>query len=971
MKYFLLGLFCNLIIVLPLVAHDFVSVGLRNQTQLPMSQVYRVFKDSEGYIWYGTQGGGICRDDGYTVEVFRSDYKTPGLLESNWITCITEDNGQRIWFGTRRGLYILDKKTYQVAKLSDSEIEKWTIDAIQATANGEIWVSAQNLLLRYDSTEKKLGSYSVKWHGESRKTSQIFEDSFHNIWIVQWRGGVFRFDRQKNEFVVYPWNVSVSPTYIVQDSESNDYLISTWGRGIVRFNPHARDESKMFVHQSLGVGENEYSKRHIFELSLDSSHNVLWTLTSDNIYGYSISGKRDFLPVDLSNSLPSGKKLLNQVLSDKQGHLWVACDYPYSFVVSSHPGKNQFNSVPQIEEMAGFPVSPVVFAQTGGSYWFWQRRAGLYHYNPQSEKLVSVSHLSEFIKRKKSPLIERVENGTGIYTILDDISVVQLDYANDKVLGPITIVELPSEERAHILHADKHSNLWIGTSKGLFKCDLRTKQLSSYSSDIGVVNDIVTTSDKSVFLATEAHGLCQAFSDGTIKGFGRNENFSAITIAPNETIWCGTEQGDVYCLDASRQQIVSIKETAGLNGDAILDLEADGYGYIWILTNQRVIIYDPKRQAANVMFGSDPSISMNSFMSLFKDETGRVHVGGMGGFFVYHSYDGFDVVDQNPKVKITSVDVSGEKRLYGLSEHRVELRPHETNVELFFSTLDQLNAGKFRFSFRYKGDDEKWSYLPEGQNSIYLTGLTKGQYVLEIRATDRNGIWSSDTTDVFINRLPAWYETTLAFIVYAILILSISIVSIYIYLEWKRRKFINEQIHNSAMDLQALVGQISEGVLTPSSSEQLNLKSLLLNMKKILQQQREQDNSLKADTLIESDNTTLTATDERFVQKALSFVELNIDDTDYSVEQLSKDLGMDRSGLYRKLVSIIGKTPTSFIQSTRLKRAADLLDEGYTVAETADKVGFGSSSYLSKCFYKEFGVKPSQYINSSTERKKP
>ena len=87
-----------------------------------------------------------------------------------------------------------------------------------------------------------------------------------------------------------------------------------------------------------------------------------------------------------------------------------------------------------------------------------------------------------------------------------------------------------------------------------------------------------------------------------------------------------------------------------------------------------------------------------------------------------------------------------------------------------------------------------------------------------------------------------------------------------------------------------------------------------------------------------------------------------MDNQEYSVETLSRDMGMDRTGLYRKLIALVGKTPTSFIRSVRLKRAAQLLEKGYTVAEVADCVGFSTSSYLCKCFQEEFGVRPSQYV---------
>ena len=219
---------------------------------------------------------------------------------------------------------------------------------------------------------------------------------------------------------------------------------------------------------------------------------------------------------------------------------------------------------------------------------------------------------------------------------------------------------------------------------------------------------------------------------------------------------------------------------------------------------------------------------------------------------------------------------------------------------------------------------------------------------------------------ISIHRLPEWYESSLAFVIYALLFIVVICIAIYYYLRRKKQKIINEQIHNSAQDLQELVCQLSGENLTSEVTEELNIKALLMNMQKILQRQKEQREKTVEDA--PSNAGLLSVSDEKFIQRALDFVEQNIDNQEYSVEQLSKDLGMERTGLYKKLISIIGKTPTSFIRSVRLKRAARFLEEGYTVAEAADHVGFGTSSYLSKCFQEEFGVKPSQYIASLKKR---
>ncbi|RGN38314.1 two-component regulator propeller domain-containing protein [Bacteroides oleiciplenus] len=124
--------------IFPAIAQHILYTELPTQDQLPTAPIYRAFQDKEGYMWYGTGGGGLCRDDGYSIKIFRSDFKTPDLLESNWITCITGDNQYRIWFGTKRGLYLLDKKDYQIRLFGDKEIEHWSIDAILIATDGTI-----------------------------------------------------------------------------------------------------------------------------------------------------------------------------------------------------------------------------------------------------------------------------------------------------------------------------------------------------------------------------------------------------------------------------------------------------------------------------------------------------------------------------------------------------------------------------------------------------------------------------------------------------------------------------------------------------------------------------------------------------------------------------------------------------------------------------------------------------------------
>lgn len=102
--------------------------------------------------------------------------------------------------------------------------------------------------------------------------------------------------------------------------------------------------------------------------------------------------------------------------------------------------------------------------------------------------------------------------------------------------------------------------------------------------------------------------------------------------------------------------------------------------------------------------------------------------------------------------------------------------------------------------------------------------------------------------------------------------------------------------------------------------------------------------------------------DEKTVERFIELVQTQISDTDLSVENISKELGMSRISLYRKIKSITGYTPTAFIRNTRLEQAAYLLLKRISISEAAYAVGFNSHSHFSKLFHAHYGCSPTEYI---------
>ena len=101
---------------------------------------------------------------------------------------------------------------------------------------------------------------------------------------------------------------------------------------------------------------------------------------------------------------------------------------------------------------------------------------------------------------------------------------------------------------------------------------------------------------------------------------------------------------------------------------------------------------------------------------------------------------------------------------------------------------------------------------------------------------------------------------------------------------------------------------------------------------------------------------------DEWLKKAIAQMEAHLSDEDYTVEQLSSDMCMSRMTFYRKIQSLTGQSPTEFMRTIRLRRAADLLCEGrMTVTEITYATGFSSISYFSRCFRTMFGVPPTQF----------
>lgn len=113
----------------------------------------------------------------------------------------------------------------------------------------------------------------------------------------------------------------------------------------------------------------------------------------------------------------------------------------------------------------------------------------------------------------------------------------------------------------------------------------------------------------------------------------------------------------------------------------------------------------------------------------------------------------------------------------------------------------------------------------------------------------------------------------------------------------------------------------------------------------------------------------LSKVDEDFLRRINEIIQANFSNPEYSMEDVIAAMGMSRTTFYRKIKGLLDLNPNDYIKMERLKRAAQLFNEGHTiVSEVCYMVGFSSPGYFTKCFQKQFGMSPKDYI-SRTDRK--
>jgi signal transduction histidine kinase/DNA-binding response OmpR family regulator/ABC-type xylose transport system substrate-binding protein len=144
-----------------------------------------------------------------------------------------------------------------------------------------------------------------------------------------------------------------------------------------------------------------------------------------------------------------------------------------------------------------------------------------------------------------------------------------------------------------------------------------------------------------------------------------------------------------------------------------------------------------------------------------------------------------------------------------------------------------------------------------------------------------------------------------------------------------------------------------------------NEKHLQLRVKKLIELRKKLNEHYRDHHSFENLESPIGRLDKRFLDRSASFIMDNILSQEFGVEELSKEIGISRVHLYRKIKQLTGLSVSEYIRSVKLNKAKALMQNGgMTVSEIAYASGFTSPSYFTKCFKNQYEMSPSDYLNS-------
>ncbi|GAB6007438.1 two-component regulator propeller domain-containing protein [Dysgonomonas reticulitermitis] len=767
---------------------------------LPSRSVQRILQDSDGFLWFGTLDG-LCRYDAYRILVFRSDMNNPNLLTNNEITCLAEDKKHNIWIGTKEGLNILNKETFQITHFNDEDLRAKFINYIVAASDGTVWVGSENKLYCYNISLGTKEDMTEKL-SSNRAISYIYEDKHGDIWVSCWNAGLHKY-KKDGTFIHYPViGKNNNPVRIFHDNK-NQYWICTWGEGLFRFFPNSNPES-MYVKQDVYNIDGQHLEDTFFSIVQDDYFGYIWVMSFTGLYALKYLPDNTIRQVPISDLLKNTNKIFSELIKDRCGNLWIASFDEGAFTINfDKPDIVNIELSNLTDKLGATPNITSIYEDNTGMLWLNQNRFGLCTYSPQTKTITKFSDypaLKNIPGMKNIACISGIKNRNDIWLGAHDdeplIYILDRNKTDISIKKQINLNDINSSAgNIRLFFEDSKNNIWITTTSTVFVKPYNSENIKLFSTELNSAITAVTEDiNGAIWMSSESKGIYKIefpengdLSEPKIKNYSKkgkeliSDNITSGYAGTDGKIWFGTYEGNIIVYDGAQETFKDYTMSCKMRGEAIQHIVVDEFNNVWITTNKKITKYNPKNGASR-NYSTTDGLFVNSFYKgaiFFNKTKNRIYFGGNQGICLFTPVNENINMIKMPVVLVSDVKVQGQSVIsnkdaakFKAMSQRLSLDSNDKNIEIDFTSLNYTYSGKILYAYKMEGIDDDWVYTNGDRQFAMYNTLKKGTHIFHVKATDENRLWSSETTTFIIYKQPAFYETWWAYIIYFAFILS-------------------------------------------------------------------------------------------------------------------------------------------------------------------------------------------------------
>lgn len=790
---------------LPLQFQHLVE-GLNNE------RITAIHQDSLGFIWIGTYNG-LHRYDGIKFKVYLNS-SDESSIPNNRIERIFSDSQGRLWIGTANSIcrYNREYNSFTRYAVSSGRVDATDpapnrISAIVEDESGKVWVASEKEgLFYFDKEEQAFIPYFNKRAAMPLSSIQIKELVFGNsedLWIGLTsglnklnikNGKVTHFPAQPEQ----PHNIAGENVRGMGMQDNGDLWIGTIKNGL--FLLKDRNKSKQVFDHYSHDPEDKHSlmNNSVYSILVDKK-DQLWVGNENgglHLYNPEKDGFYRYMP-DPQDPFSISNNSIWSIFDDSQDRLWIGTGLKGvnivdpKFVKFTHHYYSPLNPDGLNNNVVrGFwedKQGNVYIATDGGGLNYWDRSKNTFsHSTHDATKPLSIGSnaLLDFTEDSEGRLwISTWAGGINVLTDPQKMHFKKIQELRPKDTLAATI------NSSFGLYAGRNGNIWSGNFErglGFHNQEDGTTQLfvnkpkdkTSISSN--TLYSVFEDSKGNIWAGGEDNGLNKMIKsksgEVSFKRYSYDENdstsLSGTTVnqvyedARNQ-IWVATSGGLSRYVE-EKDAFVNYHTKHGLPSDFVVSIMEDENGFYWIGTEKGLSKYDPENKVFRNYTKSDglqgDSFSRHSVITL---SSGEIMFGGSNGFNIFHPNK---VKDNEHKPEVILTDFKMFNKSVGVGDNdsilkvdisltkEIQLQYHQNVISFEFVALNFTHSSKNQYAYTLEGLEEEWNYVGNMQVASY-TNLDPGEYTFKVKASNNDGIWNEEGTQIKITVFPPWYRT--------------------------------------------------------------------------------------------------------------------------------------------------------------------------------------------------------------------